>query len=138
MDVSNSHRSRWISIYLFYFCKTEFKLFVVLSAAFGEVLPCAASYVSKGSRWDAQENDKSDNDLSKQLATTNGYSQSKSISELLVKEFGRISPRYEPRTPIVRPGFIIGTSCEGFANKDDSLIRLAAGVVRNQAINRDV
>ncbi|MCJ1469343.1 hypothetical protein MMC07_007976 [Pseudocyphellaria aurata] len=73
-------------------------------------------------------NEFSDSEIAAKLAPLEGYSQTKFVSEILVKQHAQ---RWKKRakTSILKPGLIIGTAREGIANVDDFLWRLAAGAV---------
>jgi amino acid adenylation domain-containing protein/thioester reductase-like protein len=90
-------------------------------------------YVSGGHTWDPNDDDSS---LALQLSSSNGYSQSKFVAEMVVKHFADKSPR-QGQFSIIKPGLIIGTPEEGVANADDYLWRLAAAAVDIQAYNAD-
>ena len=94
-------------------------------------------YVSGGPQWDDAEQDDSDEDLMKQIADSNGYCQTKIISELLVKFFARSSERNQARISILKPGYIVGTVAEGRGNVDDFLWRLVAGAVSIKGVSEE-
>jgi thioester reductase-like protein len=66
---------------------------------------------------------------------TNGYSQSKLVSELLIKKYAELRSQSQARgdchqgIAIVKPGYIIGTSEYGIANQNDFIWRLVAACV---------
>ena len=94
-------------------------------------------YVSGGPHWDDMEDDESDEDLIKQVKDSNGYCQTKIISELLTKSFARISKENQKRIRIIKPGYVIGTTSEGISNIDDFLWRLVAGAISIQGVIRE-
>lgn len=79
------------------------------------------------------------------MADFNGYAQSKLVSELFVRDIGRLSqtPDSSPSSTtttsrvfsVIKPGYIIGTATEGIANPDDFLWRLSAGVLEVNGYN---
>lgn len=71
----------------------------------------------------------SDDTATKMLASAEGYSQTKFVSELLVKNFAEMSKARSMETHIVKPGLIIGTAEEGVASENDFLWRFVAGAV---------
>ncbi|KAJ5974920.1 Male sterility NAD-binding [Penicillium waksmanii] len=78
-----------------------------------------------------------DRSVAKVLSTSDGYSQSKFMSELAIKEFHRNSSCKNLHVNIVRPGWIIGSTDIGMANVGDYLWRvvgsaLACGVYNNE------
>jgi amino acid adenylation domain-containing protein/thioester reductase-like protein len=78
-----------------------------------------------------------DRSLAKVLSTADGYSQSKFMSELAIKEFDRNSSCNNLHVNIIRPGWIIGSTDIGMANVGDYLWRvvgsaLACGVYNNE------
>ena len=68
------------------------------------------------------------NDTDEQTATelklSTGYSQTKFVSELLVKDFAQRTNQGWHQTSIVKPGYIIGTLVEGIASTNDFVWRL--------------
>ena len=93
-------------------------------------------YISGGPQWDEGEEDESDEDLMKQIANSNGYCQTKIISELLAKFFARNSEKDQKRISILKPGYIVGTVAKGIGNVDDFLWRLVAGVVSIKGVSK--
>ena len=69
----------------------------------------------------------SDDQAAKMLASVEGYSQTKFVSELLVKSFKKKSQARGLDISIVKPALIIGTAEEGVANENDFLWRIVAG-----------
>lgn len=70
----------------------------------------------------------SDSEIAAKLVPLEGYSQTKFVSEILVKQYAERNKRAN-KISILKPGLIIGTAGEGIANVDDFLWRLAAGAV---------
>ncbi|KAG7001438.1 hypothetical protein G7Y79_00031g065530 [Physcia stellaris] len=71
----------------------------------------------------------SDVEAARMLASVEGYSQTKFVSELLVKKFREKFAPHPLDICIVKPALIIGTAKEGVANEKDFLWRLVAGAV---------
>lgn len=84
-------------------------------------------YVSGGQYF---EDGMQDAEIAKLLASAEGYSQTKFVSEMLVKQCMEGTNRH---ISIIRPGLIIGTAREGVANTNDFLWRIVAGAIRVQA-----
>jgi amino acid adenylation domain-containing protein/thioester reductase-like protein len=82
-------------------------------------------FISGGHTWRLDETDAS---LADQVASSNGYSQSKFVAEMVVKRFAEKS-LYAEQFSIIKPGLIIGTPEEGVPNADDYLWRLTAAAV---------
>lgn len=83
-------------------------------------------YVSGGRYFGDEMND---SEIAKKLSTVDGYSQTKFISELLIKQVVRAPEADAHHIHIVKPGLIIGTAREGVANKDDFLWRFVCGAL---------
>lgn len=90
-------------------------------------------YVSGGHRWELEETEES---IAQQVASANGYGQTKFASELLVKRFA-VTSKNPGQFSVVKPGLIIGTPEEGVGNTDDYLWRLTVGAVDIQAYSID-
>ncbi|ODA77312.1 hypothetical protein RJ55_06939 [Drechmeria coniospora] len=84
-------------------------------------------YISGGIKTDPQDDRAK---TSKKLAGTNGYAQTKYVSEAVISEIAsRLSAstkQQQNRFSVVKPGLIIGTAKEGVANLDDFLWRITA------------
>ena len=63
------------------------------------------------------------------LSSVEGYSQTKFVSELLVKQIMQRSRSERRHVHITKPGLIIGTAHEGVANQEDFLWRYVAAVI---------
>jgi len=87
----------------------------------------AFTFVSGG---DMLSDDQDDKENAEELSTASGYSQTKFVSELLVKSFAQRQPFTNRAVSIVKPGWIVGTAAEGVSNTDDFLWRVVAGTVR--------
>ncbi|KAL9103485.1 MAG: hypothetical protein Q9163_001481 [Psora crenata] len=71
------------------------------------------------------------------LNHASGYTQSKFVSEHLVRHCAN-NPLYtSKRLHIVKPGYIVGSLADGRANQSDFIWRLVAGCVEMGAFNRD-
>ena len=88
-------------------------------------------YISGGQKKMSSGEDDDENDLSQSLAST-GYSQTKLVSETIVKEFARHEQGRYHQISVIKPGYIIGTPEDGIADTDDYIWRLAAGALEIQ------
>lgn len=79
-------------------------------------------YISGGQRLSFRE--QCDKTLLAQVTRSNGYAQSKLVSELLIKKFASTPPNRRHHISVVKPSYIIGTVSEGLANPTDYLWRL--------------
>ncbi|KAJ5434090.1 Male sterility NAD-binding [Penicillium cf. griseofulvum] len=70
-----------------------------------------------------------DRSVAKLLSTSDGYSQSKFMSELAIKEFQRDSACKHIHMNIIRPGWIIGSTDNGMANVSDYVWRVVGSAV---------
>ena len=102
------------------------ELLSVLSVSRYSHRPPRFVYVSGGRDFGSEV---SDDEATERLASVEGYSQTKFVSELLVKNFAEKSKAHCLDTRIVKPGLIIGTADEGVANENDFLWRVVAGAV---------
>lgn len=82
-------------------------------------------YVSGGRQWVAE--DERDEDVAVELTASSGYSQTKFVSEVIVKHAAQRCTPYDRRIAVVKPGIIIGTTV---SNVDDFLWRLVAACIR--------
>ena len=93
-------------------------------------------YVSGGEKPNSNASDASSASFD-HLVDASGYTQTKVVSEQLVRKcvdhaaFQKISLR------IVKPGYIIGSIYKGIANQNDFIWRLVAGCIEIAAYNRD-
>ena len=76
-----------------------------------------------------------DLDIAAEVARSNGYAQSKFLSELMVKEYAYKMAPSQQQISIVKPGYIIGTIEDGIANVDDFIWRLTASCIGIKAYN---
>ena len=72
--------------------------------------------------------DETEEQVLNNVALSNGYCQTKTVSELLVKDFMR-DARYAPGLSIVKPSYIIGSPQSGVANTTDFLWRLVGSCI---------
>lgn len=91
-------------------------------------------FVSGGQQLRIGEAD-DDMDITEEVARSNGYSQTKFLSELMVKEYARTVAPSQQRVSIVKPGYIIGSAGDGIAIADDFIWRLAASCLDIEAYN---
>ncbi|KAI4228882.1 MAG: hypothetical protein L6R36_001300 [Xanthoria steineri] len=106
----------------------------LLRAATTSVRHPRVVFVGGGRFWSAH--DEGLEVVASQMAGSNGYFQTKFVSELLVHDFAVKSPRGHPTTCIVHPGYIIGTPEEGVISADDILRRLVVAVVDVRSYSR--
>ncbi|KAM3084248.1 hypothetical protein ACMFMG_001647 [Clarireedia jacksonii] len=69
-----------------------------------------------------------DQEITTMMETEDGYSQTKLVSELLVRNFARRATPNQ-HVSIIKPGLIIGTAEEGVANITDFIWRYVAGAM---------
>ena len=74
-------------------------------------------------------------EIAEAVAQSNGYAQTKFLSELIVKEYSRTIARNGQQVSIVKPGYIIGTVQEGIACVDDYIWRLTASSIAIKGYN---
>ncbi|KAL8785676.1 MAG: hypothetical protein Q9213_003235 [Squamulea squamosa] len=67
-----------------------------------------------------------DTDIAKEIGRSNGYAQTKFLSELLIKEYAKVVAPRNQQISIVKPGYIIGNQEDGIAATNDFIWRLAA------------
>ncbi|KAJ8058399.1 hypothetical protein OCU04_012589 [Sclerotinia nivalis] len=102
--------------------------FDLLKNISGNISPPKFVYVSGGRDF---EGEMDDNTTAMKLNGLDGYSQTKFVSELLVRNFAQraTASAQGNHVSIVKPGLIIGTTREGVANTTDFLWRYVAGAV---------
>ncbi|CAG9949769.1 unnamed protein product [Clonostachys rosea f. rosea IK726] len=93
-------------------------------------------YVSGGQQ--LSFNDKDDQQNANKAINGTGYSKSKVVSELIINKFSQTHPS-KNLSPIkvVRPGYIIGDSERGLANKSDFIWRLISASIEIGSYNTD-
>ncbi|KAI9731551.1 MAG: NRPS [Cirrosporium novae-zelandiae] len=99
----------------------------LLEAVSSWPMPGNFTYVSGGVQRDDENGD--DISFTRTLSSANGYSQTKFVSEMLVRRFAEMPAAASHGISIVRPGLIIGTPKEGIPNLDDFLWRLVTAVI---------
>ena len=102
------------------------QLLSVVAASERPCCPPRFVYVSGGRDFGE---DVEDTEAAQLLSSVDGYSQTKFVSELLVKQFVQKSSRNMHGVQITKPGLIIGTASEGVASKGDFLWRYVAAVI---------
>ncbi|KAI9647542.1 hypothetical protein NHQ30_003927 [Ciborinia camelliae] len=102
--------------------------FDILKTITGTISPPKFVYISGGRDFDGEVDDGT---AATRLRGLDGYSQTKFVSELLVRNFAQRAAvsGQENHVSIVKPGLIIGTAREGVANTTDFLWRYVAGAV---------
>ncbi|KAF9768165.1 nrps5 single domain, non-ribosomal peptide synthase-like protein [Fusarium sp. DS 682] len=111
--------------------------FDLLSALSKAPSPPRFVYVTGGYFSDGNKTDDEVLDL---LQDGDGYSQTKFLSEMLVRSHGQRLRRHSAKftTPVViQPGLIIGDADHGVSNLDDFLWRVVASAIRVGAYNVD-
>ncbi|OHF00689.1 amino acid adenylation domain-containing protein [Colletotrichum orchidophilum] len=94
------------------------------------------AYVSGGRQWKGIQ--EQDEDVAQELSDAMGYSQTKFVSEVLVKRAAERCQLVRRRNiGVFRPGLIIGTPAEGVANLDDYIWRLTAANIEMGIYNVD-
>ncbi|CAH0020817.1 unnamed protein product [Clonostachys rhizophaga] len=93
-------------------------------------------YVSGGQQ--LSFNDKDDQENANKAINGTGYSKSKVVSELIINKFSQThtSKNLLP-IKVVRPGYIIGDSERGLANKSDFIWRLISASIEVGSYNAD-
>ena len=70
-----------------------------------------------------------DSDIATQLTSHTGYSQTRFVSEVLVKRQAARLVGHTSGIHMIRPSFILRTAQEGVTNIDDYLWRIAIGAM---------
>lgn len=76
-------------------------------------------------------------DLAQEVSQSNGYAQSKFLSESMVQEYAHTVARRQQRVSIVKPGYIIGSVDDGICIPQDYIWRLAESCAANRSYNAD-
>ncbi|KAL9601435.1 MAG: hypothetical protein Q9219_002501 [cf. Caloplaca sp. 3 TL-2023] len=107
----------------------------LLSAASESAVLSHVVFVSGGQQLKIE----ADNDLeiAEEVGRSNGYAQTKFLSELMVKEYGRSVAPWQQRVSIIKPGYIIGGIEDGICATDDFIWRLAAGCADIESYNAE-
>ncbi|KAL8791013.1 MAG: hypothetical protein Q9195_006087 [Heterodermia aff. obscurata] len=106
----------------------------LLNAVIDSCRPPTLVYVSGGQS--LKHHDETHEQMLANSALGNGYCQTKTVSELLVRELMH-DPRYSPYLSIVKPSYIIGSPESGTANTTDFLWRLVASCIDIEAYNAE-
>ncbi len=93
-------------------------------------------YVSGGEKPKINASDASSASLD-HLSDAGGYTQTKFVSEQLVRKCVDHAAFQTKSLRIVKPGYIIGSIRKGIANQNDFIWRLVAGCIEIAAYNRD-
>ena len=72
-----------------------------------------------------------------QLNQASGYTQTKFVSEQIVRSCVNHSSFQNKRLQIIKPGYVMGSLSNGIANQSDFIWRLIAGCIEIGAYNRD-
>ncbi|PPJ54320.1 hypothetical protein CBER1_06125 [Cercospora berteroae] len=91
-------------------------------------------YVSGGQALQLEDED--EQDMIERCAQATGYSQSKIVSEILVRRFARSCSSRCHSIHVVKPSFVIGEVERGIANPDDYIWRLTKTAVQLEKYNR--
>ncbi|SPJ79467.1 uncharacterized protein FTOL_07858 [Fusarium torulosum] len=92
-------------------------------------------YVSSARHEDPTEDEES---VARHLAaSSNGYMQTKFVSETLVRRAAHRNANGQNQFTIVSPGLVIGTLTEGYSNTDDWIWRLTSACIRVGMYNTD-
>ncbi|KAI4201641.1 MAG: hypothetical protein LQ350_003120 [Teloschistes chrysophthalmus] len=78
-----------------------------------------------------------DCDLAQEVSQSNGYAQSKFLSELMVQDYAHTVARRHQQVSIVKPGYIIGGVDDGICVAHDYIWRLAVSCAATGVYNTD-
>jgi thioester reductase-like protein len=93
-------------------------------------------YVSSARHEDPTEED--EESVARHLAAnSNGYMQTKFVSEILVRRVAHRNANGQNQFTIVSPGLVIGTLTEGYSSTDDWIWRLTSACIRVGMYNTD-
>lgn len=90
-------------------------------------------FVSGGQQLQPQADN--DVEIAAEVMKSNGYAQSKFLSELIVKDYACKSAPSKQHIAVVKPGYIIGSLEDGKTSAGDYIWRLAATCALNRAYN---
>ncbi|KAI4105689.1 MAG: hypothetical protein L6R37_002588 [Teloschistes peruensis] len=76
-------------------------------------------------------------DVAEEVSQSNGYAQSKFLSELMVQDYAQTVARRQQQVSIVKPGYIIGSVDDGICVAHDYIWRLAVSCAAIGAYNAD-
>ena len=106
----------------------------LLNAVINSCCPPKLVYVSGGQS--LKHHDETYEEMLANSALSNGYCQTKTVSELLVRDLMH-DPQYLSHLSIVKPSYIIGSPESGAANTTDFLWRLVASCIDIEAYNAE-
>ena len=107
----------------------------LLKAASESASLCDFVYVSGGQQLRVEADN--DLDIAKEVERSNGYAQTKFLSELMVKEYARSIAPCQQRISIIKPGYIIGGQEDGICVEDDFIWRLTSSCVDIESYNAE-
>ena len=108
----------------------------LLNVVIDSCRPPKLVYVSGGQS--LKPHDETYSQMLANAALGNGYCQTKTVSELLVRDLMHHDPEYSSHLSIVKPSYIIGSpESGGAANTADFLWRLVASCIDIEAYNAD-
>ncbi|KAI9826788.1 MAG: hypothetical protein M1819_007259 [Sarea resinae] len=107
-----------------------FELLTSLSCA--SVSAPRLTYISGG---EVRMDSVNDKETAIQLTNSNGYAQTKFLSEMLIKDYAGRHPG--SHISIVKPGLVVGTAAEGISNTDDFLWRVVSSAIDIGAYSAD-
>ncbi|EHL02116.1 putative L-aminoadipate-semialdehyde dehydrogenase large subunit [Glarea lozoyensis 74030] len=96
-------------------------------------------FVYVSNRRTADSEDQTEEDVARSLVHVDSiaYSQTKFVSEALIKRAAGRDACASRRLAVVSPGYVVGTPTEGIGNADDYVWRLVAACIRVGAYNAD-
>ena len=98
----------------------------LLKAAVSSPVLSKFVYISGGQKLSVD--DEKSHVMAVQAAASSGYSQTKFVSEMLVREIDQDQGN-DNRFLVIKPSYIIGSAQQGLANTDDFIWRLLAGLI---------
>ncbi|KAL9600221.1 MAG: hypothetical protein Q9179_003287 [Wetmoreana sp. 5 TL-2023] len=107
----------------------------LLSAAAESTALSKLVYISGGQQLKVEPDD--DNEIAKEVAQSNGYAQTKFLSELIVKDYARTATASLQRISIIKPGYIIGGREDGIAVSHDFIWRITAACMGTRSYNAE-
>lgn len=114
----------------------------LLNAALELQYPVDFIYISGGQYFQPGINESNDeiDQAFEDAAGSNGYAQTKFVSEQLVGGVGHLvneNTGQSPRCHVVKPAYLIGSARNGIANRDDYLWRVVSAAIRQESYNAD-
>lgn len=107
----------------------------LLKAASESTVLTGYLFVSGGQQLKFDEEE--DSDIADEAGRSNGYAQTKVLSELMVKEYARSVTHRQQRISIIKPGYIIGGIENGISPTGDFIWRLTVGCAHIRSYNAD-